>query len=95
MNTEDCRITASDPSRIQIADAVHHAPTGEDWLVARVTETHVYPAGWPPCRAEIADCTLLKKASEESRRDMIQRLSRLPASDARRIVGPAVENPFP
>ena len=45
-------------------DHVHHAPTGEDWVVKRSGEDSagdfVEPAGWPPCRARASDCTLLK-----------------------------------
>ena len=71
--------------QIEIADAVHHGPSGEDWVVARVTETHVYPAGWPSCRAELADCKLLKKATPEQREQMLRDLRRLPRDDERHV----------
>lgn len=70
--------------KIEIADAVHHGPTGEDWVVARVTEKHIYPAGWPPCRADLADCKLLTKATPEQRERMLRDLRRLPHGDERR-----------
>lgn len=72
-------------SKIEIADAVHHGPSGEDWVVARVTEEHVYPAGWPPGRALLADCTLLKKATDEQREAMMVQLRKLPMGDDRRL----------
>ena len=71
---------------IEIADTVHHGPTGEDWIVARVDDRFVWPAGWPPGRADKADCVLVKKATEEKRDLMICRLRNLPESDERRPV---------
>ena len=78
--------------QIEIADAVRHGPTGEDWVVARVTEAHVYPAGWPPCRADLADCTLLEKATPEQREQMLRDLRRLPHDDERRVADNAEAN---
>lgn len=72
-------------TQIEIADTVHHGPTGEDWVVARVTDRHVYPAGWPPCRADLADCTLIGKATEKQRAEMMANLRKLPPSDERHI----------
>lgn len=72
-------------TQIEIADTVHHGPTGEDWVVARVTDRHVYPAGWPPCRADLADCTLIGKATEKQRAEMLANLRKLPPSDERHI----------
>ena len=71
--------------QIDIGDHVHHAPTGEDWVVARVTANHVYPAGYPPCRAELSDCTLIRKASDTERQSMLKSCRRLPANDERYI----------
>ncbi len=73
------------PVAIDIGDAVHHGPSGEDWIVARVDDGYVYPAGWPPCRAVAADCTLIKSATAEERAEMIERLQRIPSSDPRHI----------
>jgi hypothetical protein len=55
---------------IDIGDHIHHTPTGEDWVVKSVDETHVEPAGWPPCRAKLSDCRLIKKATPEQREEM-------------------------
>ncbi|ULQ45931.1 hypothetical protein JN531_012560 [Flagellatimonas centrodinii] len=71
--------------KIEVADAVKHGPTGEEWIVARVTDQHVYPAGWPPCRADRSDCTLIQKATNEQRARMLSDLRRLPSSDERAI----------
>lgn len=72
-------------SKIEIADIVKHHPTGEEWVVARVTETDVYPAGWPPSCAELRDCELVEKATPEQREKMIEDCRRLPRSDSRHI----------
>ena len=69
--------------QIEIADHVHHGQSGEDWVVARVTDEHVYPAGWPESRALLSDCTLIHKASRDSRARLIADLKRLPSSDSR------------
>jgi hypothetical protein len=71
--------------QIDIGDHVHHGPSNEDWVVAKVTETHLWPAGWPPCRAELSDCTLVKKVSQENKVQMIQDLMRLPSDDERHV----------
>lgn len=71
--------------RIEIADHVHHRPSGENWVVARVTEQHVYPAGWPPCRADIADCELIHKATPEQVENLKRDLQNLQTGDARKI----------
>lgn len=70
---------------IDVADSVHHGPSGEDWVVARVTDRHVYPAGWPPIRADLADCTLIEKATEQQRTEMIAKCRLLPVDDARHV----------
>ena len=70
---------------IEIADHVHHKPSGENWVVARVTEQHIYPAGWPPCRADIADCELIRKATPEQVENLKVDLRKLPPGDERKI----------
>ena len=69
--------------KIEIADYVHHQPSGEDWVVARVTDEYLWPAGWPPGRAKLSDCVLTHKASPESRARLVADLKRLPPDDER------------
>lgn len=71
--------------KIGVADIVRHIPSGEKWVVARVSKYHIYPAGWPPCRADVSDCELVEKASPKQIDDMLLELRRLPLSDERRI----------
>lgn len=55
-------------TEFQPGDAVHHGPTGEDWIVLRAGVDadggFVEPAGWPPCRARASDCTMVKKGAD-------------------------------
>jgi hypothetical protein len=70
---------------IEVADIVKHRPTGEEWVVARVTDTSIYPAGWPPCCAELKDCELIEKGTAEQREKMVESCKKLPSSDSRKI----------
>ena len=48
-------------NEIARGDTVKHQPTGETWLVVKVSDGYLYPAGWPKSRALVADCVLVKK----------------------------------
>jgi len=68
----------SNPSEIiDTGDRVHHAPTGEDWIVAFVENGHLYWLGWPPGRAEVADCTLVRKATPQQRKSTLISMARM------------------
>lgn len=49
---------------IDTGDHVHHAPSGEDWVVAYVAADRLAWCGWPQGQAALADCTLLKDGKE-------------------------------
>lgn len=70
---------------IEIGDAVHHAPSGENWVVARVDAEHLYPAGWPCTRERVAECSLLQKATPAQRTEMVERLKNISSDDPRHI----------
>lgn len=70
---------------IKIGDAVKHHPSGEEWIVGRVDPLHVYPLGWPCCRADITDCELLESCSEKEHHAWVEKLKELPAEDPRHI----------
>ena len=50
---------------IKVGDIVRHDPTGEEWVILRAGTDgggdFVEPAGWPPCRARMADCDLVER----------------------------------
>ena len=59
---------------IDVADWVHHGPSGEDWIVAAVDQEQgsLYWCGWPfGGSAELADCTLKQKATQEERNKLL------------------------
>ena len=60
---------------IDTVDHVLHGPTGETWVVARVLEDKLAWCGWPQGWANLADCTLVKKACPESRLRLLRELA--------------------
>lgn len=54
-------------STIDTADHVQHTPSGESWVVAYVRGDRLAWCGWPQGEAALADCTLLKKATDAER----------------------------
>ena len=62
--------------QIDIADHVHHGPTGENWIVAAVALDRLYWCGWPfGGSALLSDCTLTRKATKEERLTLLGELS--------------------
>ena len=59
-------------SDIDTGDHVHHAPSGEDWVVAYVRGDRLAWCGWPHGEAATADCTLLKKATPDERDKLLR-----------------------
>jgi len=56
---------------MRAGDVVKHEPSGEEWLLGRVYNGFVYPCGWPPCRAEAKDCTLVHECTDEDHAKMV------------------------
>ena len=79
----DALIDATD---IDTADSVLHGPTGETWLVAYVEGARLAWCGWPEGDANLADCTLTKKATPEQREKLLLEMGYLSSdtSDRRR-----------
>jgi hypothetical protein len=47
-------------------DHIHHAPTGEDWLLAAdERDGRVICCGWPESLGNASDCTLVRGVSDE------------------------------
>lgn len=74
---------AEEEPLIDTADHVHHAPSGEDWVVAYVRGAHLAWCGWPPGEAALADCTLLKKATPEERDKLLRDMAEMDGRDMR------------
>jgi hypothetical protein len=60
---------------IETADIVKHNPTGEKWLVAYVENDRLCACGWPETLAKLSDCTLVKKATEDKKQNLINELA--------------------
>lgn len=68
-------------STIDTGDTVKHGPTGETWTVAFVRDDRLSWCGWPEGQADLADCTLIEKASEESRQKLLQSMANMSQYD--------------
>lgn len=52
----------------QAGDAVHHHPTGEDWILATDEENgEVFACGWPETLAKASDLSVIKLGDAEAR----------------------------
>ena len=60
---------------IDTEDHVHHAPSGEDWVVAYVEGGRLAWCGWPQGEAHVSDCTLLVKATTEQRDKLLREMA--------------------
>ena len=61
---------------IDVGDYVYHAPSGEEWVVALVSGDRLYWCGYPfGGSAELSDCILVDKATEERRNYWINKLA--------------------
>jgi hypothetical protein len=70
--------------QIDTADIVNHGPTGEEWTVAYVKDGRIAWCGWPEGEAALADCTLVKAASDDERIALLKQMAEMSGNDARR-----------
>lgn len=68
---------------IDTGDSVFHRPTGERWLVACVRDDLLSWVGWPEGSANLADCELVRKATPESRRKLLEEMAAMGGDDHR------------
>lgn len=66
----------SETTAIDTADHVLHRPSGETWLVAYVRGDRLSACGWPDTMAAIADCDLVKKASQAERLELLRSMAK-------------------
>jgi hypothetical protein len=69
--------------QIEAGDSVFHRPSGETWLVAYVQGDRLAWCGWPEGEANVADCQLVRKASDVERRDLLTQIAESGSNDAR------------
>lgn len=68
---------------IDTADHVRHGPTGEEWVVAFVQGDRLAWCGWPEGLAALADCTLIRKATEAERVRLLRDMAESAGNDSR------------
>ena len=68
---------------IDTGDHVRHAPSGEDWVVAYVRGDRLAWCGWPQGEADLADCTLVKKATQAERDKLLREMAASGSADMR------------
>lgn len=67
---------------IDVCDVVHHAPSGENWVVACVDGDRLYWVGYPyGGSAALSDCQLVTKASDKDRQSLLEKLAELTGFD--------------
>ena len=77
------RPLSAEPVTIDTADIVRHGPTGEDWTVAFVQDGKLAWCGWPEGFADLADCTLVKAATDDERKSLLEDMARIDGNDSR------------
>lgn len=75
---------ADQANDIDTGDTVFHAPSGETWKVACVQGDRLSWTGWPEGMANLADCTLVEKATPEAREKLLRQMADMRADDHRR-----------
>lgn len=70
-------------SNIDTADHVRHKPSGETWVVAYVRGDRLAWCGWPQGEAALADCTMLKKATQPEREKLLREIANSSGNDIR------------
>lgn len=70
---------------LRIGDTVHHKPTGEDWLVARVLHDGIFCAGWPCTKGYFQDMHVIERCSDKQHADLVERLKNIGRGDPRHI----------
>lgn len=73
------------PGIADTGDIVYNHHSGETWVVAFVDHRkYLAWMGWPCGLADLADCTLIKKATEQERLELIHALAIMQEPDPRR-----------
>lgn len=72
------------PKPYRTGDVIRHIPSGEEWLVADVTSTHIGCAGWPHTLAPFGDVELVEAATDAYHLEMLQRMADMSSPDPRR-----------
>lgn len=72
--------------RLRCGDVVKHRPSDENWIVAFADyeANELAPAGWPDSRADISDCDIVSRCSDEEYRRWVSEWTSLKTPCSRR-----------
>ena len=73
---------------LRSGDTVFHMPTEEEWIVAEVIprRNELSWAGWPYGCADISDCRVIERCTDEEHISMLNKMVSIPdSSDPRRV----------
>lgn len=56
-------------------DHVHHSPSGEDWVVAHVSNNMLAWCGWPGGMAKLEDCRVIHRCTEEEHLKLVNEIA--------------------
>jgi len=71
------------PQEPRCGDHVHHGPTGEDWVVAHVSNGKLAWCGWPAGVADLSDCRLIKQCTDEEHLKLVNEIASIGSDDFR------------
>lgn len=72
---------AAAATQIETADHVHHAPSGEVWVVAYVKGDRLCACGWPESLTALSHCSLVKRATPEERMTLLHEMANTSDTD--------------
>ena len=68
---------------MRAGDIVFHRESGEEWLIAKTCESGFYLAGWPCTRLHESQCDLVRAATDEEHRAVVEQCATLSKDDPR------------
>jgi hypothetical protein len=84
---------------IRIGDVVHHIPSNEHWVVAKVLDNgDIYCMGWPLTLGKAEDIRLVARCTDEEHQRLLRALTRTNPTDPRHvedITSPTAGHPKP
>jgi hypothetical protein len=64
-------------------DHVHHEPSGEDWVVAHVSNDMLAWCGWPGGMTKLSECRVIKRCSDEEHLKLVNEIANMSDGDFR------------
>jgi hypothetical protein len=65
-------------------DVILHHPSGENWVVGFVKGETLVAVGWPLEYASVRDCSIVRTATREERKALLQGMASMTDADPRK-----------